>query len=128
MNTTKSAPPICSRRQEGRIYLAFRRRYAKPSEFLFPRIFERSLRGGQTGDGHTEGRAADVVQADVVAELDRRGVAAVLAADAQTQVGTGGAAVGGSHLDQAADADLIQVLERIALVDLAVVVGAQELG
>ena len=63
-----------------------------------------------------------------MAELDRRGVAAVLAADAQAQVGTGGAAVGGSHLDQLAHADLIQVLERIALVDLVVVVSAQELG
>ena len=56
------------------------------------------------------------------------GVAAVLAADAQAQVGTGGAAIGGSHLDQLAHADLIQVLERIALVDLVVVVSAQELG
>ena len=33
-----------------------------------------------------------------------------------------------SHLDQLADADLIQMLERIALVDLVLVVCAQELG
>ena len=84
--------------------------------------FNSSLSGGQTGDGHAERRATDVVQADVVAELDAAGVAAMLAADAQTQVGVGFAAVMGSHLDQAADAGLIQMLERIALVDLVVVV------
>ena len=33
----------------------------------------------------------------------------------------------GSHLDQLADADLIQMLERIALVDLVLVVSAEEL-
>ena len=42
----------------------------------------------------------------------------MLAADAQTQIGTGLTAVMCSHLDQLADADLIQMLERIALVDL----------
>ena len=51
----------------------------------------------------------------------------MLAADAQTQVGTGLTAVMCSHLDQLADADLVQMLERIALVDLVLVVSAQEL-
>ena len=50
----------------------------------------------------------------------------MLAADAQTQVGTGLTAVMCSHLDQLADADLVQMLERIALVDLVLVVSAQE--
>ena len=36
----------------------------------------------------------------------------MLAADAQTQVGTGLTAVMCSHLDQLADADLVQMLER----------------
>ena len=62
-----------------------------------------------------------------MAELHARGIAAVLAADAQTQIGAGLAAIMGSHLDQLADADLIQMLERIALVDLVLVVCAQEL-
>ena len=35
-----------------------------------------------------------------MAELHARGVAAVLAADAQTQIGAGLAAIMGSHLDQ----------------------------
>ena len=52
----------------------------------------------------------------------------MLAADAQTQVGTGLTAVMCSHLDQLADADLVQMLERIALVDLVLVVSTQELG
>ena len=52
-----------------------------------------------------------------MAELNAGGVAAVLAADAQTQVGVGCAAVMGSHLNQLANADLVQMLERIALVD-----------
>ena len=85
---------------------------------LLSGIFDCSLRSGQTCDRHTEGRAADVVEANVVAELDARGVAAVLAADAQAQVGAGLAAVVCGHLDQLADADLIQVLERIALVEI----------
>ena len=48
--------------------------------------FNGSLSSSQTGDGNTEGRAADVVQTNIVAELNAGGVAAVLAADAQTQV------------------------------------------
>ena len=63
-----------------------------------------------------------------MAELNAGGVAAVLAADAQTQVGVGCAAVMGSHLNQLANTDLVQMLERIALVDLVVVVSSQELG
>ena len=47
-----------------------------------------------------------------MAELNAGGVAAVLAADAQTQVGVGCAAVMGSHLNQLANADLVQMLDR----------------
>ena len=46
-------------------------------------LLDGSLRGGQTGDGHTEGGAGHVVQAHLVAELHAAGIAAVLAADAQ---------------------------------------------
>ena len=62
-------------------------------------VLDSSLSGSQTCDRHTEGRAADVVQTDIVAELHARGVAAMLAADTQTQIGTGFAAVVGSHLE-----------------------------
>ena len=71
---------------------------------LLAGVLDRSLSSSQTCNGHTEGRAADVVQTNIVAELHARGVAAVLAADAQTQIGTGLAAVVGSHLDQLANA------------------------
>ena len=85
---------------------------------LLARVLDCGLSGGEAGDGNTVGRAADVVQANVVAELNTAGIAAVLTADAQTQVGVGLAAVMGSHLNQLANADLVQMLERIALVNL----------
>ena len=101
------------------IFPCFARLVHLNATILLSGIFDGSLSSSQTGDRHTEGRAADVVQTNVVAELHARGVAAVLAADAQTQIVAGLAAIMGSHLDQLADADLIQMLERIALVDLA---------
>src|SRR5512141_1554704 len=42
--------------------------------------------GLQPGDRHPERRAGHVVEADVVEEVHRRGVAAVLAADPEVQV------------------------------------------
>ena len=110
------------------IFPCFARLVHLNATILLSGIFDGSLSSSQTGDRHTEGRAADVVQTNVVAELHARGIAAVLAADAQTQIGAGLTAIVGSHLDQLADADLIQMLERIALVDLVLVVCAQELG
>ena len=50
-------------------------------------LLDGSLRSGQTGDGHTEGRAGHIVQTGAVAELHGGGIAAVLAADTQMQVG-----------------------------------------
>ena len=62
-----------------------------------------------------------------MAELHGGGVAALLAADAQLDVGTGLAAEIRSHLHQAANAHLIELGEGIGLVDLVVVVAGQEL-
>ena len=62
-----------------------------------------------------------------MAELDGRGIAAVLAADAEVDVRVGLAAHLGGHGDELADAGLIETGERIALVDLLVVVRAEEL-
>ena len=89
--------------------------------------FDSSLSGGQSGDGHAEGRAGDVVQANLVAELNAHGIAAVLAADAVVQLSAGGLALGDSHLHQLADAGLVQLGEGIVLIDLGIVVGGQEL-
>jgi O-acetylserine/cysteine efflux transporter len=44
--------------------------------------------GLEAGDRHPERRAGDVVQTHLVEEVDRRGVTAVLAADAEVQVGS----------------------------------------
>ena len=49
-----------------------------------------------------------------------------LAADAQVQVGTGLAAHLGSHLHQLAHAHLVQLGKGIVLIDLLVIVSAQE--
>jgi hypothetical protein len=49
----------------------------------------RGLGRGEAGDRHAEGRAGDVVQPDLVAEVDDCGVAAVLAADADLEVRLG---------------------------------------
>ena len=51
----------------------------------------------------------------------------MLAADAQVQVGVGGAAQLAGHVHQLAHAGLVQLGEGIVLVDLVVVVGVQEL-
>ena len=85
------------------------------------------MSSSQTGDRHTEGRAADVVQAHIVAELDGGRITAVLAADAQLDVGASLAAQLGSHLHQLANAVLIQTREGIALEDLVLVVAVEEL-
>ena len=51
-----------------------------PKAICLLHVLDRSLRGGEAGDGDTERAAGDIVQADLVAELDGRGIAAVLAA------------------------------------------------
>ena len=58
---------------------------------LTPKIYSsrRGLGRRQPGDRHPERRAGYVVEADLVAELDRDGLAAVLAADAELDAGPG---------------------------------------
>ena len=92
-----------------------------------PALADRGLRGGETGDGHTEWAAGNIVQTDPVAELHAHGVAAVLAADAAVQLRTNLLALLHSHLHQGTDAGLIQLGEGVVLEDLGVVVGVQEL-
>src|SRR4051794_3754480 len=56
-----------------------------------PGVVERGVGGGEAGDGDAVGGAAHVVQPDAVEELHRARVAAVLAADAELEVGLHGA-------------------------------------
>ncbi len=90
-------------------------------------FFDSSLSGSQTSDGHTEGAAGHIVQADLVAELDGHGVAAVLAADTVVQILAGSLCLGDSHLHQHANAGLIQLSKGIVLEDLGIIVSVQEL-
>src|SRR5581483_12149496 len=74
---------------------------------------QRRLRSGQARDGHAEGRAAYVVEADLVAELDALGIATVFAADAKLQGGIGSAPLLGGHLHKLAHAFAVERLEGI---------------
>lgn len=91
-------------------------------------VLDRGLGGGEAGDGDAEGAAGDVGQADLVAECDGRRIAALLAADAELDVRAGLAAELRCHLDEAADACLVELGERIGLVDLAGIAGLAKLG
>src|SRR5580704_5113978 len=70
-------------------------------------LAERRLGGSQAGDRHAERRAGDVVETDLVAERDRGGVAAVLAANAELDVGP--------HLAAALDRDAHQFADTLAI-------------
>ena len=87
----------------------------------------RGLGGGQPRDRDAERRAGDVVQPDLVAEGDARRVAAVLAADADLQARSRGAARLGGDPHQLSDALAVEDLERVLRQDLAVDVLQQEL-
>ena len=72
------------------------------------------LSGGEAGDGDSEGGAAYVIEADLVAEGDRGRVAAVLAADAALQAAARLAAFGYGHFNELANSSRIERLEGIA--------------
>ena len=85
------------------------------------------LRGRESRDRYTEGRAGDVVQANLVAELDARRIAAVFAADAKLDVRANALAQFNRHLDELANAFLIEAGKWIGLEDLLLVVIVEEL-
>src|SRR5579871_4749786 len=75
---------------------------------------QRRLRRRQPGNGDAERRAGNIVEADLLAELDRGRVAAVLAADAELQPEPGLAAALGGKGDQLTDALAVERDEGIA--------------
>ena len=77
-------------------------RYSIPAKTARSGMLYRGLRCGQSRDGYPEGGAGHVGQTYLVAELHSRGVAALLAADAQLDVGTGFPAQLAGHLYQPA--------------------------
>src|SRR3954449_12510882 len=85
------------------------------------------LRCGDAGDGHPVGAARHVVDARVVEEVDRVGVAAVLAADAELDVGLGLAAQPRAHAQHLPHPRRVDRLERRAVEDLQVDVAREDL-
>ena len=78
---------------------------------------QRGVGRGQAGDGHAVGRAGDVVEADGGEEGHRGGVAAVLAADADFEIGSRTAALIDANLHELANAAGVDGSERIRLDD-----------
>src|SRR5438067_729623 len=91
------------------------------------RFLQHRLRRCEPGDGHAVRRAADVVEAEPVAELDRLRVAAVLAADAELdrRLHLAPALDGDAH--QLTDAFLVERLEWVALDDAFLEIEREEL-
>src|SRR5262249_50680285 len=79
---------------------------------------ERSLGGREARDRDAVRRRAYVVEPHIVEEVDRRGVAAVLAADAELQVLACLAPALDADADDVADAGDVDRRERILLEDL----------
>ena len=76
-------------------------------------LFDSGLGCGETGDGDTEGRTADVVEADVMTELNRVRIATMFATDTAGQVGACAASAFDSHTDELAHTFLVELLEGV---------------
>src|SRR5262249_54986047 len=85
------------------------------------------LGGCQPGNWHAVRRATHVVEAYLVAELNRAGVAAMLAADADLKLRVRLAAALFGHADELADAVAVEHREGIVLHHADLRVGLQEL-
>src|SRR5215210_6939849 len=93
-------------------------------EGLLPR--ECRLCGSDPGDRHAVGRAAHVVEPGHLEVSDRVGVAAVLAADPELELGLGLAADPGGQPHQPAHSEPVDRLERTAVEDPALHVAVEE--
>src|SRR5690606_17885386 len=83
------------------------------------RLGDRRLSRREPRDWHPEGAAAHVVEADLVAEVDARRVAAVLAADAELELAVHRAALLDRHGYELADTGGVERLERVLFENLA---------
>src|SRR5216110_421921 len=89
--------------------------HRRPRAIDHPLLLERRLGRGEARDRHAERRAGDVVHAHVVTELHRRGLAAVLPADADLELAPGSPTEPDRQLDELADALLVEHLKRVVL-------------
>ena len=87
---------------------------------------ERRLRGGEARHRDTVGRAAHVVDAQVIEGADGIRVTAMLAADAKGDAGPLGAAELATHADELRDT-LVDGLERVPRDDVGLEVGREDL-
>ena len=78
-------------------------------------VFQTGLRRSYACDGHTEGGAAYVVHAEFGAELNRRGFAAMFAADTHFEFGLGATAFAHAHFHELTYAFLVEHFERVCL-------------
>ena len=85
-----------------------------------PNSASAGLREPPAGPGNAIGRARHVVEPEPVAERDRRGVAAVLAADAHLHARLHGACALDGELHQLADPAPVEGLERVLAQDAVV--------
>ena len=77
-----------------------------------PADAERGVRGGEARDRDPVGRARHVVEADLVTELHRRGVATVLAAHNSVQVSLGGLTPGSTFVLATIQANIAKLYIR----------------
>src|SRR5438132_1580616 len=111
---TRSAAPSSSRRRVARLIGgAVYGPLPAGSNSLDPGLLQRRLRRREPCERHPEGRAADVIQPEPVAELDRRRLTAVLAADPNLQAFLCSSAALDRYPHQVAHAALVERLERI---------------
>src|SRR5579872_2472030 len=96
--------------QAGVAVVAFDHRFASGLfAFLF---FDHGLRGGKARNRHPEGRSADVVHADTMAEFHAFRVATMLTADADFQLGPRLSPALDGPFDQHSDPGNVEGLER----------------
>ena len=91
------------------------------------RFLQHGLRRGEARERDAVRGAAHVVEADLVAELDRARLAAVLAADAELDVRLRLAAALDADAHEVADAFLVEHLERVPLEHAVLEVEGEEL-
>src|SRR6185369_629220 len=89
-------------------------------------LAQRRLGRRQTGDGHAVRRSGYVIEPEFLAEGDARRVAAMLAANAEFEVGPRCPAPLGAHADQLADAFDIEADKGIARIDALLHIRSEE--
>src|SRR5258706_9245739 len=103
------------------------RKYVSIGELVADGLLELGLGRGQPGDRHRVGRAGDVVEPHPVEEVDRRGIAPVLAADADLEVGLHLPALLHPDLHELAHPTRVDGDERVLLQDAVLLVVEKEL-